>query len=64
MLDNNYEWIAPFEQFSEPLFQLLWKRYLKELKDLKLRNKNSGNAIQRSDKLWNNLCVIAITYQE
>lgn len=64
LLHSNYEWMLPFEQFREPLFQLLCKRFFKELKDLKLNGNNSGIAIQRCDKLWNNLCGISIGYRD
>lgn len=63
MLQGNYEWIIPFKELREPLFLILWRRYQKELKELKIAGNTSSAAIQRNDKLWNNLCELAINYK-
>lgn len=63
MLQGNYEWIVPFKQLREPLFQILWRRYQKELKELKIAGATTSAAIQKNDKIWNNLCELAINYR-
>ncbi|MBD2505518.1 AIPR family protein [Anabaena azotica] len=62
-LDENYNWIIPFDEFAEDFLQHLWDNYYKKyLISEKLANNTVGSKICRNPVIWDNLYVSAQSY--
>lgn len=59
-LDENYNWLIPFDDFAEDFLQHLWANYYKKyLVSEKLAGNTVGSKICRNPVIWDNLYVSA-----
>ncbi|MBD2682984.1 MULTISPECIES: AIPR family protein [Nostoc] len=62
-LDENYNWIIPFDEFALDFLQHLWANYYKKyLVSEKLAGNTVGSKICRNPVIWDNLYVCAQSY--
>ncbi|MFN6568219.1 AIPR family protein [Dendronalium sp. ChiSLP03b] len=62
-LDEQYNWIIPFEEFAEDFLQHLWTNYYKKyLVSEKLAGNTIGSKICRNPEIWDSLYVCAQSY--
>ncbi|MDM9383563.1 AIPR family protein [Chlorogloeopsis sp. ULAP01] len=62
-LDKEYQWIMPFEEFSEGLIKHLWEKHFCEyLKKEYVAGKSLGVEINRNQEIWENLYTCASLY--
>lgn len=62
-LDENYNWIIPFDEFALDFLQHLWNNYYKKyLVSEKLAGNTVGSKICRNPVIWDNLYVCAQSY--
>ncbi|WGV29054.1 AIPR family protein [Halotia branconii] len=62
-LDENYNWIIPFDEFAEDFLQHLWANYYRKyLVSEKLAGNTVGSKICRNPVIWDNLYVSAQSY--
>ncbi|QLE45807.1 abortive phage infection protein (plasmid) [Nostoc sp. C052] len=62
-LDENYNWLIPFDDFAEDFLQHLWANYYKKyLVSEKLAGNTVGSKICRNPVIWDNLYVSAQNY--
>ncbi|MBD2535381.1 abortive phage infection protein, partial [Nostoc flagelliforme FACHB-838] len=59
-LDENYNWLIPFDDFAEDFLQHLWANYYRKyLVSEKLAGNTVGSKICRNPIIWDNLYVSA-----
>ena len=62
-LDENYNWLIPFDEFALDFLQHLWTNYYKKyLVSEKLAGNTVGSKICRNPVIWDNLYVSAQNY--
>lgn len=62
-LDENYNWIIPFEELAENFLQHLWgNHYRKYLVSEKMAGNTIGTKVSRSLELWESLYISAQSY--
>ncbi|MBD2255804.1 AIPR family protein [Nostoc parmelioides] len=62
-LDENYNWLIPFDDFAEDFLQHLWNNYYRKyLVSEKLAGNTVGSKICRNPVIWDNLYVSAQSY--
>ncbi|MBE9038709.1 AIPR family protein [aff. Roholtiella sp. LEGE 12411] len=62
-LDENYNWIIPFEEFSEDFLQHLWNNYYRKyLVSEKIAGNTVGTRICRNQEIWESLYISAQSY--
>ncbi|MBW4430067.1 MAG: AIPR family protein [Nostoc desertorum CM1-VF14] len=62
-LDENYNWLIPFDDFAEDFLQNLWTNYYRKyLISEKLAGNTVGSKICRNPAIWDNLYVSAQNY--
>jgi AIPR protein len=62
-LDEQYNWIIPFEEFAENFLQHLWTNYYKKyLVSEKTAGNTVGSKICRNPEIWDSLYVCAQSY--
>ncbi|BAY42087.1 hypothetical protein NIES2111_64830 (plasmid) [Nostoc sp. NIES-2111] len=62
-LDENYNWLIPFDDFAEDFLQHLWNNYYRKyLVSEKLAGNTVGSKICRNPVIWDNLYVSAQNY--
>ncbi|MEA5566629.1 AIPR family protein [Anabaena sp. UHCC 0399] len=62
-LDEQYNWIIPFDEFAEDFVQHLWTNYYKKyLVSEKLALNTVGSKICRNPEIWDSLYVSAQSY--
>ncbi|MDZ8259006.1 AIPR family protein [Nostoc sp. ChiQUE01b] len=62
-LDENYNWLIPFDDFAEDFLQNLWTNYYRKyLISEKLAGNTVGSKICRNPAIWDNLYVSAQSY--
>ncbi|BAY73393.1 hypothetical protein NIES23_62210 (plasmid) [Trichormus variabilis NIES-23] len=62
-LDEQYNWIIPFDDFAEDFLQHLWNNYYRKyLVSEKLAGNTVGSKICRNPVIWDNLYVSAQSY--
>nr|MDJ0719455.1 hypothetical protein [Prochloraceae cyanobacterium] len=63
-LDQEYNWVLPFDEFCEDLIEHLWKtHFLDYLKKEKIAGNSIGVRISRNNELWESLYTCASMYQ-
>ncbi|WP_071192163.1 AIPR family protein [Trichormus sp. NMC-1] len=62
-LDKDYNWIVPFEDFSEDFLQQLWGSYFRKyLISEKIAGNTVGAKICRNQEIWDSLYIFAQSY--
>ena len=62
-LDEDYNWIIPFEELAENFLQHLWgNHYRKYLVSEKMAGNTVGTKVSRSQELWESLYISAQSY--
>ena len=62
-LDEDYNWIIPFEELGENFLQHLWgNHYRKYLVSEKMAGNTVGTKVSRSQELWESLYISAQSY--
>jgi muramidase (phage lysozyme) len=62
-LDKDYNWIVPFEDFSEDFLQQLWDSYFRKyLISEKIAGNTVGAKICRNQEIWDSLYIFAQSY--
>ncbi|MFN6497016.1 MAG: AIPR family protein, partial [Nostoc sp. DedQUE01] len=62
-LDEQYNWIIPFDEFAEDFLQHLWNNYYKKyLVSEKLAGNTVGSKICRNPVIWDNIYLSAQSY--
>ena len=62
-LDKEYNWIVPFEDFSEDFLQQLWGTYFRKyLISEKIAGNTVGAKICRNQEIWDSLYIFAQSY--
>jgi AIPR protein len=62
-LDENYNWIIPFEDFAENFLQHLWVNYFRKyLVSEKIAGNTVGTRICRNPEIWESIYICAQSY--
>ncbi|MBD6620326.1 AIPR family protein [Komarekiella sp. 'clone 1'] len=62
-LDENYNWIIPFDEFAEDFLQHLWVNYYRKyLVSEKIAGNTVGTRICRNQEIWESLYISAQSY--
>jgi hypothetical protein len=61
-LDENYNWVIPFDEFAQEFLEYSWVHYRKYLISEKTLGNTVGTKICRSQEIWECMYILAQSY--